>query len=60
MSLTSESLRRFDLLESLSKKYHDKDDKFLIIEPGAKEYLKKNLNIDLAELEKPDRITLSK
>lgn len=52
MGLTSESLRRFDLLESLSRKYQDKDNNFLIIEPNAKDYLKKNLNIDLSDIEK--------
>lgn len=50
MSLTAESLKKFDLMESLGNKYEDKDDGFLQIDNAAKDYLKKNLNIDLSAI----------
>lgn len=50
MSLNAESLKQFDLMQSLARNYDDKTDEFLEIEPKAKEYLLKNFDINMNQL----------
>lgn len=55
MNLTVESVRQFDLMQSLAKGYEDKSDDFLQIDPKAKDYLRKNLDINVHQLEEKQR-----
>lgn len=55
MNLTMDSLRQFDIMQSIAKGYEDKSDDFLQIDPKAKEYLMKNLDINFPQLEEKHR-----
>ena len=50
MSLNGDSLRKFDLLSSLGNVYDDRDAEFLFIDEKAKEYMQRNLNINVDEI----------
>ena len=55
MSLTVESLKQFDIMQSLAKNYDDKPDDFLQIESKAKEYLLRNFDINVNHILAKDR-----
>ena len=53
MSLTADSLKQFDLMQSVARNYDDKSDDFLQIESKAKDYLLKNLDININKMPLP-------
>ena len=55
MNLTVDSLKQFDIMQSLAQGYNDKTDEFLQIDPKAKEYLLKNLDINVQKIEEKQR-----
>lgn len=55
MNLTIDSLKQFDIMQSLGKGYEDKSDDFLQIEGKAKDYLLKNLDINIQQMEEKQR-----
>ena len=55
MNLTVDSLKQFDIIQSLAQGYDDKTDDFLQIDPKAKEYLLKNLDINVQKIEEKQR-----
>lgn len=55
MNLTVDSLKQFDIMQSLAQGYDDKTDDFLQIDPKAKEYLLKNLDINVQKIEEKQR-----
>ena len=50
MTLNAANLKKFSLMESLKNTYQDKNEDFLQIDEKAKEYLSRNLNIDVNEI----------
>jgi len=55
MTLTVESLKQFDIMQSLARNYEDKSDDFLQIESKAKEYLLRNLDINVNQIQEKNR-----
>lgn len=55
MSLNADSLKQFDLIQTLAKNYDDKSDDFLEIEPKARDYLLKNFDINMNKIEEKAR-----